>query len=252
MSDWTLVSEHRPTPEGLVQTTWPFLLLGTFTFFFGIMLQFVRTKAGEETATRIAGIVALIGSVPLLGVAPWRFFQGPTSVRVHKEGLEWRKDGREHRRTWADVTEVYRTEIHMLQAGARPNDWNRRTELRLVFADGSEARFNHVLSNYNQLIGFVQKATTEHLLPRAREALHIGGVAFGAIRLTREGLSVGRDVFPFGALNQFYVGNGHLGWVDMGCFKHTFALKDLPNYMVLLTLLEEMRREAGALTESRL
>jgi hypothetical protein len=107
------------------------------------------------------------------------------------------------------------------------------------------------LSDYGQLAGYVQKTTGEHLLPRAREALHDSGVVFGAIRLTPEGLVVGHNAFPFADLNQMWVGNGYLGCVDTRCFKHSFALKDLPNYTVLLSLLEEIKRESGASTGSR-
>jgi hypothetical protein len=197
-------------------------------------------------------MVALIGTASLLGVLCWRFFHGVSSVRVYKEGLEWRQDEREHRRTWADVTEVHRREMHVFAAGGRPSEWNRRTELRLVFTDGSQIRFNHALSGYTLLAGYIQKATTEHLLPLAREALHNGGVAFGRIRLTREGLMVGLDVFPFATLDQMWVGNGHLGWVDTRCYKHSFPLKDLPNYTVLLGLFDEMRGASRLPTASQL
>jgi hypothetical protein len=114
MASWTLISEHQRTGKGLLQTTWPFLVLGAFILLFGIMLQFVRTKPGEETFTRIAGVVAIVGSLVLLGVAPWRFLQGAARVRVYKEGLQWRQGGREYERTWGEVPEVYRKEMHLL------------------------------------------------------------------------------------------------------------------------------------------
>jgi hypothetical protein len=245
MSNWTLFSEHRPTGKGLLQTTWPFLMLGGFALFFGFMMQFVRTQPGEETATRMAGVVAMLGSFALLGVAPWRFFQSAANVRVYKEGLQWQQGGREHQQTWADVLQVYRKELHLLQGNARPSDWNRKSELRLVFADGSQASFNHVLSDYSQLASFVQQATAEHLLPLARESMQGAGMTFGTIQLTREGLSLGHEVFPIETLRQLRVGNGYLIWIDARGFKRELPLKDLPNYPVLLCLLEEMRRASA-------
>jgi hypothetical protein len=209
------------------------------------MMQFVRTKPGEETITRIAGVVAMVGSLAVLGVAPWRLFQGASKVRVYKEGLQWRQGGSEQQRTWAEVLEVYRKEMHMLQGNARPSDWNRKSELRLVFADGSQASFNHILSDYNQLAGFVQQATAEHLLPLARESINSAGMTFGTIQLTREGLRLGRDVFPLATLRQLYVANGYLIWIDARGFKREVPLQDLANYPVLLRLLEEMRRSSA-------
>lgn len=244
MTNWTLISEHRTTGKGLLQTAWPFLVLGGFALFFGVMMQFVRTKPGEETATRIAGVVAMVGALAVLGVPPWRFFQGADNVRVYKEGLQWQQRGSEQQRTWAEVLEVYRKEMHMLQGNARPSDWNRKSELRLVFADGSQTSFNHVLSDYSQLAGFVQQATTEHLLPPARESMHAAGMTFGSIQLTREGLRLGHDVFPVATLRQISVANGYLIWIDARGFKREVPLKDLANYPVLLRLMEEMRRSS--------
>src|SRR5437868_1494085 len=73
MANWSLLSVHRPTCKGLLQTTWPLLVLGIMCLGFGVMMLFVPTKPGQETGTRIAGVVAILGSLALLGVAPWRW-----------------------------------------------------------------------------------------------------------------------------------------------------------------------------------
>lgn len=242
MADWTLVSEHYRTGKGLLQISWPFLILGGFALLFGIMLEFVPTRPGQETITRILGIAGMIGGVVLLSVGPWRFLGVPATVRVYDQGLQWRHEGRDYQKGWDEVHEVYRKEMHVVHAGGRPSDWNRRSELRLVFTDGTEVRFNHVLSDYNQFAGYVQQASAERLLPAARAALDRSGAIFGRIHVSREGLTVGHEVTPWAAMNQVWVGNGYLGWYDTRGYKREFPLKDLPNYRVLLALLEEMRQ----------
>jgi hypothetical protein len=239
MMQGALLSRHRFTWKGLLQTTWPHLLLGSMCLGFGIMLQVVPTQPGQETGTRIAGIVAILGSLALLGVVPWRWLRGPSLVQVYEQGLAWQQGGRRQERSWDDVEKVYRKEVYVLQNNAKPSDWNRRSDLRLVFTDGTQVRFNHTLSDYNRLAASVQQATAERLLPRARAALQGSGVGFGSLQLSQEGVALGADVFPWETLSKVWAGNGFLGWYDSRGNKREVALKDIPNYSVLLRLLEE-------------
>jgi hypothetical protein len=245
MANWNLLSEHRPTGKGLLQTTWPHLTLGIMLLGFGVMMLFVPTKPGEETFTRIAGVIAILGSLALVGVAPWRLVRGPTVVRIYEEGLEWHQGGREHQRPWEEVREVYRKEQYILQNNARPSDWNRRSDLRLVFTDSQQTRFNHLLSDYNRLADSVEQATTARLLPEARAALAGGGATFGALHLDREGLQLGNEAFGWGNLSKVWAGNGYLGWYDSRGIKREVALADIPNHRVVLRLLEERTKPAG-------
>jgi hypothetical protein len=246
MTSWKLISEHRPTIKGLLQTTWPILLLAVTGVAFGVMMQFVRTKPGEETFTRLAGVVTLVGSVACLGVIPWRYVGVPRSVRVCEEGLQWTQDGRNHERTWDEVREVYRKELHVLQNGAKPSDWNRRSDLRLVFGDGKQTHFNHILSDYNRLAATVQEATASRLLPRAHAALNGAGVDFGPVQVSRAGLTTAAGNFPWQNLNKIWAARGFLGWYDVRGMKGEVALKDIPNYTVLLRLVQEMTAPAVA------
>jgi hypothetical protein len=239
MANWSLITEHRSTGKGLLQSTWPILTLGGMLLGFGIMMLFVPTKPGQETGTRIAGVVCILGSLALIGVAPWRWMRSASVVRIYQEGLQWQRGGMEHRRSWEDVREVYRKELYVLQNNAKPSDWNRRSDLRLIFTDGEEMHFNHILSEYSTLANYVQQATAERILPVVRSAVDNAGVAFGPLRLEREGLTMGREVFPFASLSKLWVGNGFLGWYDSRGNKREIALKNIPNYPVLLRLLNE-------------
>src|SRR5262249_36066619 len=127
----------------------------------------------------------------------------------------------------------------------RPSDWNRRSDLRLVFTDGQETRFNHVLSDYNRLADSVEQVTAARLLPEARAALSGGGATFGALHLDDEGLRLGQEGFPWASLSKVWAGNGYLGWYDSRGNKREIALADIPNHRVVLRLLEERTKPAG-------
>jgi hypothetical protein len=166
-------------------------------------------------------------------------------VRLYQEGLQWRHAGRDHQRPWEDVREVYRKEVHVLQNNAKPSDWNRRSQLRLVFTDGEQSRFNHMLSDYNPLAEYVQRATSAILYPSARAAMLGTGADFGVFRLSREGLTIGSETVPWATLSKVWAGNGYLGWNDTRGYQRSFPLQEIPNYLVVLRLIEEMTQMAG-------
>jgi hypothetical protein len=245
MANWQVVSEHRRTLTGMLQTSWPFLLLGAMAAGFAAMFMWIWTSRQHTPDMLIASGVCVFLTLGLLGATAWKAFLSASPVQVFEEGLNWRQDGRERQRSWDEVREVYRKELYRLQNGARPSDWNRHSELRLVFTDGEEAKFNHSLSDYNRLAEFVQQKTAERLLPLARKEFDGRGVAFGPLRLGREGLSLGHELFAWPTLTGLRVRNGFLSWNGHRGADRFLPLKDLPNYPVLLQLLDEVLSSAG-------
>jgi hypothetical protein len=244
MANWQIVSEHRRTFKGTLQITWPLLMLGVMSVGFAAMFMGIWSSRGHHTDMLIASGVCLFLAFGLLGGAAWKALSSASPVQVFEEGLHWRQDGRECQRSWDEVREVYRKELYRLQNGARPSDWNRHSDLRLVFTDGEEAHFNHSLSDYNRLAEFTQRATAERQLPLARKGLDGPGVNFGPLQLGREGLRQGHETFSWSALTRLRVANGFLCWNDNRGRERVLALKEVPNYPVLLRLLDEVRSPA--------
>jgi hypothetical protein len=245
MANWQVVSEHRRTLTGMLQTSWPFLLLGAMSLGFAAMFMGIWSSRQHTPDMLIASGVCVFLALGLLGGTAWMALRSASPVQVFEEGLHWRQDGRDGQRSWDEVREVYRKEMYRLQNGARPSEWNRHSELRLVFTDGGEAKFNHSLSDYNRLAEFVQHKTAARLLPLARKEFDSRGVAFGPLRVGREGMSLGSDLFPWPMLTSLRVRNGYLSWNDYRGAERFLPLKDLPNYPVLLQLLDEVHSSAG-------
>jgi hypothetical protein len=244
MANWQLVSEHRRTVKGMIQITWPYLLLGSGFLAFAAMTFNFRTRSKDQTDMLIAAGVGVLLTAGMLTGAVWSGFSSASPVQVFAEGLRW---GRGNQRGWDEVREVYRKEVYHLQNGAKPSDWNRHSLLRLVFADGQQARFNHSLSDYNRLAEFVQRVTIDRLLPVARSEFENSGLSFGTIHVSREGLSVNRSLLAWETVALVRAGNGNLTVYEENGKRHDFALKDLPNYLVLLRLLSELPQMTGKL-----
>jgi hypothetical protein len=189
--------------------------------------------------------VSAMLALGLLGGTAWQALLSASPVQIFEEGLQWRQDGRDRQRGWDEVREVYRKELYRLQNGARPGDWNRHSDLRLVFSDGEQVRFNHSLSDYNRLAEYIQQTTAECLLPSARKGLDGPGASFGPVQLTRDGLRMGRESYDWATLTRLRVANGYLCWNDNRGRDRVVALKDVANYPVMLRLLDELRLQPG-------
>ncbi len=196
---WEFVSKHRFTWRGFFTWTWMWPLMGLPFVFIGVAtLIFAPTRTAEDASNKL-GWCAFGFGVTGVTLVPmvWRFCIRVSSVRLYKEGLEWRRGGREWRYSWQEVREVYRTEEHFLQGGAQPSDWNRTSRLRLIFTDGKEVSFNHILSKYDRLAGYIQQVTAQQLLPAATAALLKEGVAFGRVHLSCEGIQFKDDYYTW-------------------------------------------------------
>jgi hypothetical protein len=251
MANWQQLSEHRRTAKGMLQTSWPLLMLGGICL--GIALMFCLLWSGRRAQTDllIVGVGSLFIALPLLGTAMWKAIASASPVQLFEEGLHWCHEGNQRERGWDEVSAVYRKEMYRLVNGASPSDWNRHTDLRLVFVDGEEVHFNHSLSDYNRLADFVQRATANRLLPAARREMDGAGVAFGNVLISRDGLKFGRELYPWPSLESVRVANGYLCWTDNRYKRCEIAMKDIPNCTVLLQLLQEMRQPAGTLSGRR-
>jgi hypothetical protein len=245
MANWQVLSEHRRTLKGMLQTAWPLLMFAIASLGFAAMFFSIWIGRKAQTDMLIASGVMQVIAIGLLGATAWKALLSASPVQIFEEGLQWQQDGRERQRGWDEVREVWRKELYRLINGARPSEWNRHSDLRVVFTDGEQVRFNHSLSNYNVMADFVQRATSERLLPAARRELSGPGVRFGSLQLSHEGLTLGNERLPWSVITNIRAGRGFLCVVDMRGKQHDIALQDVPNYPVLLKLLEEVRQPAS-------
>jgi hypothetical protein len=246
MANWQVISEHRRTTKGMLQNSWPLLMLGAFMLMFAAMFFSIRTRStGNGTDMIIASGVSVSIALALLGGGVWKALLSASPVHVFVEGLQWRQGGRDHQRGWDELREVYRKELYHLLNGAKPSDWNRHSDLRLVFADGEQVRFNHSLSDYNRLAEFLQSKAAEQVLPMARKDLHGQGVSFGPVYISREGLRLPDGALSWEAVLGVRCRGGYLSVYDSRNDQHDIQLREVPNYPVLLRLMSEMPQLSG-------
>jgi hypothetical protein len=245
MANWRVISEHRRTIKGMLQNSWPFLMLGAFMLMFAAMFFMIRTRSAGHTDMIIASGVSLAIALALLGVGAWRALLSASPVHVFVEGLQWWQEGRDHQRGWDELREVYRKELYHLVNGAKPSDWNRHSDLRLVFADGEQVRFNHSLSDYNRLAEFLQGKAAEQVLPAARRDLNGQGVSFGPVYISREGLRLPDAALTRESVLGVRCRGGYLSVYDRRNDQHDIQLREVPNYPVLLRLMSEMPQLSG-------
>jgi hypothetical protein len=247
MAKWVQVSKHEFTFGGLIKSSWPSLLLGFIFLPMGIGFLFIQGKEGEEWIGPVVATITLLGALALLAVAPWRFIRRVASARVYEQGISWHKGGSEEKYPWDEVREVYRTERHVLQGGEKPSDWNRTSDLRLVFSDGEEIRFNHMLSKYDRLANYVQQVTTRQLIPEALAELEEkDSVTFGPVEVSRDGLTIEEDFYPWKKVKRLVVGNGYLCCYHARDTSKDILLYKLPNYLVLFAVLEAVGKPVGS------
>lgn len=169
--------------------------------------------------------------------------RSPEWVEVGPDRLRWRKQEKETRVIWDDVYELYRHDKYVFHLGEQPTEWNRQAHLRLVFRDRTEVEFHEVLSHFDELVWAVQQYSTAALLPEATAAFErIGQARFGPLSITREGVVVNGDRFPWGGL-KYAVTRGHLRITPNtkefnDAAVRQIKLAEIPNYLVALALME--------------
>jgi hypothetical protein len=207
------------------------LLLGVLML---VLYFVVPVKPGDEVGGSIAGVagVALtVAAVAFLGWLVWRFVSCPAFVRVYSDGLVWKHLGRETECGWEEVSEVYRSE--QIYKG-----WHTG-EMKLVFTDGGQVKFNNFLHKYDQLADSIQQVQTERLLPECKTILKEGSaVAFGPIEVGPDDVTLDEDSFAWDKLKKVALINGYLVFRG-GKREREIKLSDVPNYALLFALLAE-------------
>jgi hypothetical protein len=242
MPDWTPVSEHRWRLLGYFKLRWALFLLALFFFGLGVGLLFVPWKPGEAALGYIFCTLMALGGGAGLAFCVWEVIRRVSSVRVYQQGIGWVRGGEDRQYPWEAVKEVYRKEQHVLQGSSKPSDWNRTSDLKLVFQDGGVVHFNHAQTDYNRLCELVQGITAQHLTPAKLKELQAGEAAFGPVRVSNAAIASGKVTLPWDAVQSLMVANGRL-LVNQGPGKYQETmLSKIPNYLVLFHVLESLGR----------
>src|SRR5262249_58549643 len=114
---------------------------------------------------------------------------------------------------------------------------------------------SHQLSKYSQLCETVQRITMERMLPQKRGELAASAADFGPILLRNDGIRINLKDIPWERFSYYYVVNAHFvayrtDAKHMQRDAHVVKLEHIPNYLVFLTMLEEMGKRQISAEES--
>lgn len=229
------VGVHRRYSRGIlsryVAFFWLWAILLAIGVFLGLLGLF-RPNAG----TLLPGLLFVVGSffclIPLfVGLS-----RSPREARTTPEGVQWLDKKGEHRCRWDEITAVFRVDRLI-------NRTFLLKQSRMVLAHAEEVTFDQSLSDYDRLANAIQATVTRQLMPAKRAQLTGAGADFGPVTLHRDGITVNGKRFPWPEVEQYIVFHGSLVVYPrsyQGILCEEVVLCDVPNYPVLLLLLQEL------------
>lgn len=227
-------STHVAGLGGFFRSSAPPLMLAAIAAGIGVLLLSVHFTRGPQTNTLIPGSVIAALALPLVIWPLIRFLGGVREVRLYPEGLVWKQGGRWRGWEWHEVEQVFRKQL-------RVNGMTSVCEVILA-GGGKKVTLTHALNRWDRMADVIQTETTGRLLPLARESYQAGEtVGFRKVSIAPTGLTIERKEIEFEQIKDIEVGNGYLIVYPEGRrgVPEAVALGDIPNYLVLLTLLEE-------------
>jgi hypothetical protein len=162
-------------------------------------------------------------------------------LEVDSAGLRWLQRGNESSRKWDEVSNVRRSE--RLARGVQHGS------VRVEFRDDEVIEFDRMLSNYDVIAMAIQRYAATILRATKEAELAAGGADFGPITLHREGVEYKGREFEWRKV-EYGIVRGNLFFVPAGegfdpdkVLAH-LLLEEIPNYMLLLELMERHGKPA--------
>src|SRR5262249_6862143 len=118
----------------------------------------------------------------------------------------------------------------------------RKKEVVVKTDRGLKGTFTHALPRWAKLAEALQMQTTMALGPAARAKFQAGdAVGLGPVKVSVRGIKVRDEVLHWDDVASIRIANGYLTIVPHGRKSegHFVALGEVPNYLVLLKILEE-------------
>lgn len=225
------VARFRAGVGGFFSTQWPCFFFAGLCLVFSAIGFFVPAKEGPMVG-RTVGIVCLAGAIACIvwGIVRWGSLI--KSVDLHEGGVVW-QDGGEHRASWDDIKDFYRTEIII-------NGAVNTRQVVIKTRKGREAVFGFALPNWKRLADRMQQETTDAQLPEAQAAFDDGEtIRFGReLAVSRDGLVIKGRTIDNDRIRNLTVRNGYLIVETSGkAGILEVSLGETPNIGVLLALL---------------
>ncbi len=167
-------------------------------------------------------------------------------VQVSDEGLIWKDQQGEQRCRWEEISEVYRLDRVVNQTFSEK-------KLTWVLANGAKVVADQTLSDFDRLADSVQAMTTAHLLAKKRSSLDAVGADFGKVVLARTGVTMNGKRFSWDEIEHSTLWNGSLHVFPKaykGNDSEEAKLSEVPNWPVLMELLEELGQTPVPVEES--
>jgi Family of unknown function (DUF6585) len=226
---------HVRHAKGVLKRNIPYWVGGTFPLVLGIAATVTGITSPNAGDALPVGL-ALLAGTPFIFIPIFLELRSrPRAAVVTDRGLGWRDRSGDHLCPWTDVSALWRYD--------ELGDRNARGYSKVVFADEQKVTFDQTLSNYETLAESVQTLASATLLPGYRQAVATGGAEFGPVTLRRDAIGIGKKSYPFDAIEDFTLFLGTLVIIGRGQKPNPVAeakLHEIPNYLVLVNLLQEL------------
>jgi len=188
----------------------------------------------------LLGVVLVLSGVTLVVRA---FRNRGLRVLVFPEGLVRLHRGEAQAFCWEEIDQVWQKKNEGAHWATRA--WRGVLTLKVQTADGRRLSFDDSLPRLAELAQILCRETLPFLRPQAEAACEAGNTLhFGKLRMSRQGLSQGKETLPWSDLQKIKVNGVQLLIYKKGKWTHSLncSLADVPNAHVLLALLEQRVR----------
>lgn len=231
------VATYRPSGRTKLRP-----LVGVLLFPMALAL-FVGSYFAFRSGDNIAYFLALIGVV-LIGLGLWILYLAIHSrdlgVWLFSDGIAYRDGGQTRVMHWDDIGWVWQQVTKHYYNGI-PTGTTHKYTLQLL--DGDKFTLNQGLERIGELGEHVQNEVFRRQFPKAAQAYNSGQeLNFGKLRISRAGISNGKETLPWEQVKGIKLANGQivvsrqgkwLAWAGMGAH-------EVPNLFILLELISQI------------
>jgi len=232
------LSEHRVTGKRAAGNFYA----GIAIVVFGV----IGIIAGTAVSQGDSSLFLICGGVSLLFITGGAYSiwqsrrERDLAILTFQDGLVYIHGGKTETMRWDDIEKVYMSVIN--NRNLRMMDYSYRIEGK----DGNKINFtwnDQALQNMQQLSDTIQREVTRRLLPPAIASYNAGGtVSFGALLVSRQGLSNGKENIPWEEVEEVQLNNGIVTVRKKGKWLNwsSVTVGGTPNIYVFLRMIDEI------------
>jgi hypothetical protein len=219
------------------------------TVFLGAAVLFLAGGIFATDATTRVKIILLVLGVLFLGMAMYLAFTVAQAVNqqvyLFQQGIVIEKGGRLEPFPWNQTAEVWQSVIRRYRYGIYVGTTSVYTVRRL---DGYQIKLGNLTKGIAELGPGVVQGITRALVPRAWYAIQCGQtLSFAPFSVNQQGIGNGREWLLWPQVQAVDVKQGRVSVKKVGTSRAwgTALVGKVPNFPVFLTVVEELRRQAG-------